>query len=134
MNDELRIMNGNEGKIRTFYDLNAWKIGHEVVIEIYKITKTFPKDEMFALTSQMRRCAVSITSNIAEGFSRQSYKEKLQFYSMSQGSVTELQNQALIAKDVEYLDATSYDMVQDKLTTLHKILNGLIKSTRAFPR
>ena len=134
MNDELRIMNGSGDKIRTFSDLNAWKIGHEIVIEIYKITKIFPKDEMFALTSQMRRCAVSITSNIAEGFSRQSYKEKLQFYSMSQGSVTELQNQVLIAKDVGYLDTVTYSMMQEKLVTLHKILNGLIKSTRTFSR
>ena len=61
MNDELRIMNGSGDKIRKFSDLNAWKIGHEIVLEIYKITKIFPKDEMFALTSQMRRCAVSIT-------------------------------------------------------------------------
>lgn len=132
MNNELGIMNEGKEKIRTFADLDAWKVGHEVVIEVYRFTKKFPKDEIFALTSQMRRCAVSITSNIAEGFSRQSYKEKLQFYSMSQGSVTELQNQVLISKDVGYLSVEEYNKVTNKLVTLHKILNGLIKSTRTF--
>lgn len=58
-------------KIRSFTDLDAWRLGHEIVLEIYGLTKEFPKEELFGLTSQMR-CAVSITSNIAEGFSRQS--------------------------------------------------------------
>src|SRR3990167_5977379 len=119
-------------KIIFFTDLNAWKEGHKLAVKIYEITKNFPKDEMFGLTSQMRRCAVSITSNIAEGFSRQSYKEKLQFYSISQGSVTELQNQVLIARDIGYLDNEIHDKLANKLVTLQKILNGLIKKTRSF--
>ena len=69
-------MNIESSKIRSFTDLNAWKYGHELVLDIYRITKLFPKDEMFGLVSQMRRSAVSITSNIAEGFSRESYAEK----------------------------------------------------------
>lgn len=69
-------------KIESFRDLNAWREGHKLVLAIYKITKTFPKDELYGLVSQMRRCAVSIASNIAEGFSRQSYKEKVQLYYM----------------------------------------------------
>ncbi|HEY4483493.1 MAG TPA: four helix bundle protein [Candidatus Paceibacterota bacterium] len=125
-------MENARGQIKTFTDLDAWKIGHEIVLETYKVTKTFPKDELFALTSQMRRCVVSITSNIAEGFSRQSYKEKLQFYSISQGSVTELQNQVLIARDIGYLDNEIHDKLANKLVTLQKILNGLIKKTRSF--
>lgn len=132
MNNELGIVENARGQIKTFTDLDAWKIGHEIVLETYKVTKTFPKDELFALTSQMRRCVVSITSNIAEGFSRQSYKEKLQFYSISQGSVTELQNQVLIARDIGYLDNEIHDKLANKLVTLHKILNGLIKKTRSF--
>jgi len=132
MNNELGIVENARGQIKTFTDLDAWKIGHEIVLETYKVTKTFPKDELFALTSQMRRCVVSITSNIAEGFSRQSYKEKLQFYSISQGSVTELQNQVLIARDIGYLDNEIHDKLANKLVTLQKILNGLIKKTRSF--
>ena len=73
-------MNNESGKIETFFDLDAWKEGHTFVLMTYVITKKFPREEMFGLVSQMRRCAVSITSGIAEGFSRQSYKEKAQFY------------------------------------------------------
>lgn len=70
----------NKTKIRSFTDLEAWKEGHKLVLAVYKVTKKFPKEEKYALTDQMRRCAVSITSNIAEGFSRQGKKEKIQFY------------------------------------------------------
>jgi len=83
MNNESRIM---EKKIKSFTDLNAWREAHKLALIVYKITKDFPKEEMFGLTSQMRRAVVSITSNIAEGFSRQSYSEKVQFYSIAQGS------------------------------------------------
>lgn len=90
-------------KIQSFTDLTAWQRGHELVIAIYKITKVFPREELYSLVDQMRRCTVSITSNIAEGFSRKSYKEKIQFYSMALGSTTELQNQLLVARDVGYI-------------------------------
>ncbi|MDD5626597.1 MAG: four helix bundle protein [Patescibacteria group bacterium] len=85
-------MNNELKKIKSFTDLDAWKEGHKLVLMVYEITKKFPKEEMFGLVSQMRRCVVSITSNIAEGFSRQTYKDKICFYSRAQGSVTELQN------------------------------------------
>ena len=85
-------MNKELKKIRSFTDLVAWQEGHKLVLKIYDITKDFPKDELFALNIQMKRCAVSITSNIAEGFSRKSPKEKIQFYAISLGSTTELQN------------------------------------------
>ena len=71
-------------------DLDAWREAHGLVLMIYKITKNFPKDEIYGLTNQLRRASVSITSNVAEGFSRQSYKEKIQFYYMTCGSVTEV--------------------------------------------
>jgi len=119
-------------KIIFFTDLNAWKEGHKLAVKIYEITKSFPKEELFGLTSQMRRCAVSITSNIAEGFSRQSYKEKVQFYCISQGSVTELYNQLLIAKDVDYLNKEDFEKIIELNITVHKIINGLIKSSRNF--
>ena len=85
---------------------------------------------MFGLTNQMRRCVVSITSNIAEGFSRQSNKEKIQFFSISLGSTTELQNQLLVAKDVEFLDKIKFQALAEQTIVVHKIINGLIKSTR----
>ena len=114
-------------KIITFTDLDAWKEGHALVLLIYEITKLFPKDELFGLVSQMRRCAVSITSNIAEGFSRQSYKEKVQFYSMTQGSVTELQNQLLVTRGVGYITVEKFQDIMKQSVKVHKIVNGLIK-------
>ncbi len=125
-------MNNEDTKIRNFTDLNAWKEGHELVLSVYKITKAFPKEEMFGLVSQMRRCAVSITSNIAEGFSRQSYKEKVQFYYISQGSVTELQNQLIISRDISLISREKFDTISLQLLKVHKILNGLIKSSKTY--
>ena len=118
-------------KIKSFTDLDAWKEGHKLVLMIYKITKGFPKEELFGLVSQMRRCAVSITSNIAEGFSRRSYKEKAQFYSVALGSITELQNQLLIAKDVGYVNGSNFQDIAEQAIKVHKIVNGLIKSSKA---
>lgn len=118
------------GKIISFTDLDAWREGHRLVLLIYKLTKNFPKEEMFNLTSQMRRCAVSITSNIAEGFSRNSWKEKLQFYTTALGSITELQNQLLIARDIGYLDVKDFKEIAALSIVVAKITNGLIKACR----
>ena len=93
----------NKIKINTFKDLDCWKEAHSLVLEIYKTTSMFPTSEIFALTNQMRRASVSISSNIAEDFGRQGYKEKLQFYYVSRGSLIEIENQLLIAKDIKYI-------------------------------
>ncbi len=122
-------MNNSE-KIKTFTDLKTWQEAHKLVLMIYKITKDFPKEELFGLVNQMRRAVVSITSNVAEGFSRQSYKEKVQFYSISQGSNTELQNQLLIAKDVDYLAQKDFTQIANQSVIVHKLLNGLIKKSK----
>src|SRR3989338_8145924 len=130
-------MNGNRNnesrirKIKSFTDLDAWRQGHRLVLMIYEQTKSFPKEETFGLISQMRRCAVSITSNIAEGFSRQSFKEKVQFYTAAQGSVTELQNQLLIARDVGFIGKEKFHEIALQSVKVHKITNGLIKSSRS---
>lgn len=117
--------------IRTFKDLDAWKEGHKLVLMIYDITKKFPQEEVYGLVSQMRRCAVSTTSNVAEGFSRQSYKEKIQFYSIAQGSLTELQNQLLIAQDVGFVGEDVFRQVDSQTVKVHKIMNGLIKASKS---
>lgn len=122
----------NKKKIQSFTDLEVWKEAHKLVLLIYVVTKDFPKEELFGLVSQMRRAAVSITSNIAEGFSRFSYKEKTQFYSMSHGSLTELQNQMLIAKDVEYLGLEDFCKLSDQSIIVHKLLNAFIRKTKEF--
>ncbi len=118
-------------KIRSFTDLQAWREGHTLVIMIYRVTKLFPKEELFGLTSQLRRAAVSITSNIAEGFSRGSYKEKVQFYAIALGSLTETQNQLLVAKDIGYLDEEAFRKISSQSISVSKLLNGLIKKSKA---
>ncbi len=117
-------------KIRSFTDLNAWKESHKLVIMVYKTTKVFPREELYSLVDQMRRAAISITSNIAEGFGRQTYKEKIQFYYIAQGSLTELKNQLLLAKDIEYLQREVFDEVAEQANTAHKLLSGLIKKSK----
>ncbi len=125
-------MNYESKKINSFTDLNAWKEGHKLVLEIYKITQKFPKEELFGLISQLRRAIVSFTSNIAEGFSRTSYKEKLQFYYTALGSLTEIQNQLLIAKDIDYITKIEFNLLAEQTVKISKITNGLIKSTKTI--
>lgn len=120
-------MDSTDNKITNFTDLNAWKYGHQLVLNIYKVTDKFPDKERYSLIDQMRRAAVSITSNIAEGFSRKSSKEKSQFYSMSLGSLTEVQNQLMVARDVHYLKLDDYQAIYDLSVIVSKIVNGLIK-------
>jgi len=120
------MQHGN--KIKSFTELDAWREGHKLVLEIYKATQKFPQKETFSLIDQMRRAVVSITSNVAEGFSRRGTKEKVRFYSMSQGSLTELQNQLLISKDIGYLQNKEFRQLADKTVIIHKLLTGLIKS------
>ena len=125
-------MNQESGKIKSFTDLDAWKEAHSLVLLVYKITKDFPKEELFGLTTQIRRAAISITSNIAEGFSRQFYKEKLQFYAIAQGSNTEVQNQLIIAKDVGYITIKVFEQCEAQSIRVNKILNGLIRKSREY--
>lgn len=117
-------------KIKSFTDLHAWQEGHQLVLAVYKRTKTFPIDEQFGLTSQMRRCSISVTSNIAEGFSRKSKKEKSQFLYMALGSVTELQNQLVIARDIKYLSKEEFQFMAERTVVVSKLINGLIKSSK----
>jgi four helix bundle protein len=121
-----------ENKIKTFRDLTTWQEGHKLVLHIYKITKTFPKSETYALTDQLLRAVVSVTSNIAEGFGRQGIKEKIQFYYLSQSSLTEVQNQIIIANDVGYIDKEIFDNLWNQTIVVHKLLTGLIKSLRIY--
>ena len=130
MKHEAGIM--NNGKIQNFTDLNAWKEGHVFVLEIYKLTHKFPRDEQFGLINQIRRAVVSVTSNIAEGFSRSSYKEKSQFYSMALGSLTESQNQLIIARDLNYISEIEYETSLERAIIVSKLLNGLIKKSRTI--
>lgn len=114
--------------IKEFYDLDIWRRAHSLVIDLYAISKKFPEDEKYGLVSQMRRAAVSITANIAEGFSRYHYKDKINFYYHSRGSVNETQNLLLIAKDLKYLSQNKADILVRDLNEINKMINGLIRS------
>ncbi len=118
-------------KIESFTDLLVWREGHKLVLLIYKITKTFPPEERYSLIDQLRRCSLSVTSNIAEGFSRQGKKEKLQFYFIAKGSLTEQQNQLLVARDVVYITNNTFQEIAQQTIVVHKLLNGLMKSATA---
>lgn len=122
----------NNGKIKEFTDLNAWKEAHKLVLLVYKITSKFPRTEMYAIVDQMRRAVASITANIAEGFGRQTYKEKVQFYYHSQGSLTELKNFIFIAKDLGYLSRTDFDHLMLQANVAHQLLQGLITKSKTF--
>ena len=118
--------------IRDFTDLLAWQEGHKLVLDIYRLTKKFPKEEIFGLVSQMRRAAVSVTSNIAEGFGRQGYKEKIQFFYVAQGSLIELKNQLLIARDIGYISTVEFTKISEQADQTHKLLQGLITKSKSF--
>ncbi len=115
--------------IQKFTDLEVWKSSHELTIFVYKITKNFPKDEIFGITSQIRRASVSIESNIAEGFSRFHFKDRLNFYYQSRGSASEVQTQLLIVKDLDYISQNEFNKAFDLSQKVLIILSGLIKST-----
>lgn len=121
-----------QGKILSFIDLNVWKEGHKLVVMIYQITRQFPKEETYSLIDQMRRAAASVTANIAEGFARQSYKEKVQFYYLAKGSLIELKNFILIAKDVGYLSKKDFKIPVEQSNTVDQLLQGLIRKSKTF--
>jgi four helix bundle protein len=111
---------------QSYRDLVVWKKAMELVTEVYRVSKSLPKDEVYGLTSQMRRSAISIPSNIAEGKGRQSSAEFQHFLVIARGSLLELETQLEIAENLEYLKATGGKDLREKASTLGKMLNGLI--------
>jgi len=115
-------------KIKKFYELDAWKKGHELVLEIYKLTRNFPKEETYGIVSQLRRASSSVTANIAEGFARYHFKDKTRFYYQSRGSMAEVQNFLLLAKDLEFIDLKTCKKNGEKANEISQLINGLIRS------
>lgn len=115
----------------SFEKLIAWKKGRELAVLIYKITKQFPKDELFGLTSQMRRCSISIASNLAEGSGRISFKDKARFTEIAYSSSLELLNQAILSTDLEYINEQEYTLLREKIVEVNMLIDGLYKSQKA---
>jgi len=115
----------------THKDLNVWNEAIELVTDIYKMTRSFPKDEQYGLISQIRRAAVSIPSNIAEGSARSSRKEFIQFLNISMGSAVELETQVIISKNLGYITEELFQKISDKVNKISKMVQGLIKSIKS---
>lgn len=119
------------GSIAKFSDLQAWQSAHQLRLQVYKLTKRFPKEEQFALSSQLRRASTSIASCIAEGFSRRTARDKSHYYIMSQGSLTEVQDQLVLARDLKYITQDEFHHIADLTILTHKLITGLIKALEA---
>lgn len=115
------------GTIKSFRELDIWKKGIELVKEIYKITENFPNSELYGLTSQMRRCAISIPSNVAEGFRRKHSKEFKQFLNIALGSSAELETQIVIAKELAYVGCEDEDCVLEFVDHISRMIVNLLK-------
>lgn len=120
---------GEDKKIINFQDLNAWQASRKLFFIVFKITKKYPKEELYNSVSQMRRSAMSVSSNLAEGFGRSTKADKLHFYIMARGSLTELQNQLILTADVGLTNSTDLQTALDQAEITHKLIVGLIKST-----
>jgi len=116
-----------EEKIKSFKDLKIWQKGIEIVSDTYILTKKFPKEELFSLTSQLRRSAISIPSNIAEGFKRFHNKEYKQFLFITLGSCAELETQIIIAKELKYINENEEAKLVEKLDHVCRMTSNLIK-------
>jgi len=113
-----------------FRDLEVWRLAHQLTLELYKVTSEFPKEERFELVSQIKRAAVSVELNIAEGQGRYHPLDSTKFFLDSRGSVYELQAALVIAKDLGFLPQDKFDDLDKKLNALGMKLNGLIKYKR----
>jgi len=113
-------------KSKTFEDVLVWQKAHRFVLAVYKLTKVFPKQETYGLTSQFRRAAVSIAANITEGYKRLSTKEKLRFYNIAQASLEECRYFLILSKDLEYVNNITKE--KELIEEVSKMLNSYCRS------
>lgn len=119
--------------MQSFRDLIVWQRSTDLVSEIYRVTKKFPKDELFALTNQMRRATVSIPANISEGYARKHRNEYLQFLRIAFGSGAELETYLVLSRNLGYLDSSELKKSEALLDEVMRMLNKLISSLVAKP-
>ena len=113
-----------------FEKLEVWQKSRELVKEIYLATQQFPSEEKFGIISQLRRAAISVSSNIAEGSSRWSQKDQARFYEIAFGSLIEVLNQLIFAQDLEYLSPDKMEIIRPKIDGIGRMLNGLRQATK----
>lgn len=117
-------------RIKSYKDLIVWQKAILLVTEVYSISKTFPENEKFGLTNQLNRAVVSVPSNIAEGWGRESRKNNLQFLRISRGSLMEVETLILISKNLNYINDQKFKIISEEIEEIGKILQGLIKSVQ----
>lgn len=116
--------------VLNFEDLTAWQVAIDLAKQIYKLTAKFPKEEIFALTNQIRRCSSSVSANIAEGFGRRSPADKVHFYQIAYGSLLETKNFLYLSGELGFADSSSINDLIEFVNRTQKLLNALISSTR----
>jgi len=116
--------------LRNFKDLLVWQKSYALALEVYRATASFPNHEVYGLTAQIRRAAVSIPSNIAEGYSRGHRVEYVRFASVAYGSLAELETQLMLARDLGYLQQTGYEALANEYSELERMLSALIRSLK----
>lgn len=109
-----------------YTELDVWKYSRNLVKQVYVLSNVFPNDELYTLTNQIRRCSISIPSNIAEGLGRQSNKETIHFLYISRGSLFELETQLFLAFDLDYITKEQVENILEQVTSCKKLLNGFI--------
>lgn len=121
-------MEEDKQKINSFTSLFAWQEAHKLTLLVYKLVLKFPEYEKFGLCDQTRRAVSSVSANISEGFGRHTYKDKIHFYYIANGSLTETQNHLIVAKDLGYINEADFDNSMFQIMITSKLINGLIKS------
>ncbi|MEI6753208.1 MAG: four helix bundle protein [Paludibacter sp.] len=117
-------------KTKSFEELLAWQKAHAFVLKIYKITKNFPKEELFGLTSQLKRAAISIPANIAEGYKKNGVKDKIRFFNIAQGSLEECRYFLILARDIEFISLTEFEDLKDSLNSASYMINAYQNTIR----
>ena len=117
--------------MRDFRSLKVWEKSHDLILKIYKITDTFPNHELYGITSQVRRAAVSIPTNIAEGSGKDSDAELKRYFIIAMGSSSELEYLLLLAHDLNYCSPSDYQELQEALTEIRKMLNAFIQKLKS---
>lgn len=120
-------------KTYNFEQLQLWQLAHEFVLDVYSLSNSFPKEELFGITSQLKRAAISIPANIAEGYRKTGAKDKLRFYNVAYGSAGECRYYIILIKDLEYIKIETYQTLINKIDNISKLINaysnGIIKNT-----
>jgi len=117
----------------SFTDLDVWKRAHQVTLAVYKATQSFPREERYGLTSQIRKAAYSIPANVAEGFGRRAPRDKAHFYTVSKGSLEELRYFLILAKDLGYMEVSKEinDLVDDTARMLNRLYSSTVGGSRS---